>query len=622
LAKQRSEKIAACKMPHPPETMTVRQVPHERQSAQFATQTVDLTCMMNTLRQEVLAERSLAETRHQEILVKLQEQLLALHSSFEEHPKKVAEEVRRQAPGDKLYRAVEAFEDIECDVEEMENKEPESPLSQTEIWHHRSSKLHNEFEQVKGTSLRASLGIDQQDSRELELSGAAYVSHRIKKVVLQRSFELGTAALIFFNALVMCVEVQHDGLQISRKLKYGYDTSSQSPSDIWPGADTAFVFFDWSFGAVFIVEAVTKLIGFRFAYFFSVWNWIDFGCVLAFVVDKVATALNLKLLDAQTIRLMRLFRLVRLIRLIRTLEKLEMLYIMTTAIKGMRAVVMWAMALLVLILMTCALFLSVFVQSTYFDSIDLDTATPTELAMQREMYKYFGSFSRCMFSMFELTLANWPPVARLLTEEMSEWFGVICIFYKVTVGFAVVGVINGVVFQETFQVAHTDDVVMVRQKRRAKKALQQKMGALFQALDINHDGSLAFSEFMRIANQPEVRLWLESLDIETDDLLTLFLLIDADGDGTIDLHELLTHIPRLRGTARGIDMLAVRKRIPAFHLLQEDPGPEHGGNTFQWRETAGPSAHKLGAISEAKFSWGGDSAASSHKGLDEILQGA
>eukprot|EP00971_Amphidinium_carterae_P219129 4349964-Amphidinium_carterae.2 len=37
-----------------------------------------------------------------------------------------------------------------------------------------------------------------------------------------------------------------------------------------------------------------------------------------------------------------------------------------------------------------------------------------------EVYLYFGTFSRALLSMFELTMANWPPICRLLMENVSE----------------------------------------------------------------------------------------------------------------------------------------------------------------------------------------------------------
>merc|ERR1712151_1463021 len=104
------------------------------------------------------------------------------------------------------------------------------------------------------------------------------------------------------------------------------------------------------------------------------------------------------------------------------------------------------------------------------------------MARRHEMFNYFGSFSRCLLSMFELTLANWPPVTRLLAEEVSEWFMVLCVIHKLTIGFAVIGVINGVILQETFKVAQLDDTIMMRQKTTATKALQRKLTNLVQAL--------------------------------------------------------------------------------------------------------------------------------------------
>merc|ERR1712048_425125 len=101
--------------------------------------------------------------------------------------------------------------------------------------------------------------------------------------------------------------------------------------------------------------------------------------------------------------------------------------------------------------------------------------------------------------------------------------------------------------------------------------MHKKMQALMDALDLDKNGFLTFSEFMIIASQPEVALWLESLDLETDDLLTLFMLIDRDGDGRLTLKELLHSILRLRGSARGIDLIALRRGVPCYLLQEDDP---------------------------------------------------
>merc|ERR1719456_1865831 len=166
-------------------------------------------------------------------------------------------------------------------------------------------------------------------------------------------------------------------------------------------------------------------------------------------------------------------------------------------------------------LCTIALFLSQALHVVYFADKTAANMPPEELELKRKLYEYFGSFTRCLLSMFELTLANWPPVTRLLTEEVSEWFMLVCVVHKLTVGFAVIGVINGVILQETFKVASTDNVIMVRQKQRAQKNMRQKMEALFNTLDVSRDGTLAFEEFKLIADHPEIKAWLQAMDVET-----------------------------------------------------------------------------------------------------------
>merc|ERR1712032_1597104 len=210
----------------------------------------------------------------------------------------------------------------------------------------------------------------------------------------------------------------------------------------------------------------------------------------------------------------------------------------------------------------CNLLLVQLLQAVYFDETTVNGLTDVQRTKHHEMFSYFGTSTRSMLSMFEITLGNWPPVARLLSEEVSEWFSVICVVHKLTIGFAVVGVITGIVLQETFKVAQTDDLIMVRAKKRANETLRRKMQRLFKTLDkSNGDGKLTKQEFQTIGEAPNLQTWLSSLDIETDDLSTLFDLVDEDGSGFLTVDELANRIPRIKGPARGIDVLAIMRKL-------------------------------------------------------------
>merc|ERR1711970_255877 len=95
--------------------------------------------------------------------------------------------------------------------------------------------------------------------------------------------------------------------------------------------------------------------------------------------------------------------------------------------------------------------------------------------------------------------------------------------------------------------AANDDATMVRQHKRQAKKVQQKMMTLLETLDVDGDGYVGLEEWMNIASHKEVRLWLSAMGINTDDLGTVFTLLDEDRDGQITFEELSRRIPRIRG---------------------------------------------------------------------------
>lgn len=387
-----------------------------------------------------------------------------------------------------------------------------------------------------------------------------------------KEFEMGISMAIFANAFVIFWEGQFQGLDVGFNLQF---TDRQvSANQIWPGAETIFSILEWCFGALFAVEMLVKLAFWRQRYIYDthgheyrgfrrceglqLWNVLDFFCVAVFVNDKIFETTNV---NPQLFRMLRLFRLTRLVRFLRFLESFDHLYVMTTALSALSKVLAWAVLLVTVLLLICDLFLVQILQATYFHDVSATDLTEDKLKRHQKMFEYFGTSTRCMLSMFEITLGNWPPVARLLTEEVSQWFTLIMVLHKLTIGFAVIGVINGIILQETFKVVSTDDLIMYRQKKRASQLLRGKMSSLFHALDSQGDGKLGLQEFGSIGEDRDIKLWLASLDLETDDLPTLFSLIDMDSSGYITCEELIARMPRVKGAARAIDVLSLMQKL-------------------------------------------------------------
>jgi len=173
---------------------------------------------------------------------------------------------------------------------------------------------------------------------------------------------------------------------------------------------------------------------------------------------------------------------------------------------------------------------------------------------RKQLFEYFGTFSRSMLTMTELTLGNFVPVCRFINENVDEWHGHLLAIYKVVIGFALLRVVSGVFLLETFKAASSDDELMVVQKKRATQRHESKMMQLFNRAAI--DGHVQKEKFGEILQDKTVRTWLSAQEIEPGDGSLLFDLMD-DGDHRLSSSELTKGLTRLKGAAKSVDVVSL-----------------------------------------------------------------
>ncbi|OLQ15377.1 hypothetical protein AK812_SmicGene449 [Symbiodinium microadriaticum] len=104
-------------------------------------------------------------------------------------------------------------------------------------------------------------------------------------------------------------------------------------------------------------------------------------------------------------------------------------------------------------------------------------------------------------------------------------------------GFAVIGVINAVLMQETFKVAYLDDTVMVREKVKAMRHHVAKMSELFHGADTSRDGKLDLEDIFR--------MWLAAMELDVSNVEELFKMLNTNGDGRLSATELVQGLAAL-----------------------------------------------------------------------------
>lgn len=370
------------------------------------------------------------------------------------------------------------------------------------------------------------------------------------RVVLNGQFDLFFGCLIVMNAVAMSVDVQRMGVIMDDR--FGFSSRAPSPSELasWHQVHMVLQAFEVMFGLFFTLEVAIKLAVFRHRFFCQLWNLFDGTVMMFWAIEYFSEGLQLAI-NPTLLRVCRVVRLLRLLRLMKMTSMFDTLVLMLSSIQASVFVLFWGIVVLLIVMVTFAFFirtyLVAFMENESFNFED-----------RRQVYLYFGTMSKSMTSMFEVTMGNWVPILRCLGERVSEWFALFFLIYRGLVGFAVFQVISGVFLHETFKCAALDDDLMIMHRRSMRLKFQKKMRQFFQEADMSAHGEVSVAEFEAMINDDEVNTWLEAMDLRIRDVgaRRIFAFL-AGPDMMLSQEELLQGMARLRGPSQGLDVLTL-----------------------------------------------------------------
>jgi len=377
---------------------------------------------------------------------------------------------------------------------------------------------------------------------------------KLKQIINSVQFEITFGCLIILNTLIMAIQQQYQGLVNAHSVSYHGE--ARPAEEVWPGADQIFKVIELLFGTLFTVEIVLKMVILGWVFFKETWwNWYDTVIVIVWICDNYVTIP----FDPMILRLARISRLLRLLRILKWMNLFDPLILMVKAIKSSASLLAWSMLILGLVTSVLAMAVSQMLERFIRDE-DVPILTRTKV------FESWGSFSRALETMFEVTLANWGPPCQLLMNNVSEWWLLFFLIYKFSVGFAVVQVLMAVFIQQTFKVASRDEEVMIKEKMATAKANLKHLDGLFKAMDSSGDGYITRDEFQQVLQDQRIKMWFSALDVDISEVEKLFDLLD-DGDGEIAKDEFFAGVQSCKGAAKVTDMMGMMKMQKAQNRL-------------------------------------------------------
>lgn len=179
---------------------------------------------------------------------------------------------------------------------------------------------------------------------------------------------------------------------------------------------------------------------------------------------------------------------------------------------------------------------------------------------------WFGTLDRSAVSLFMGISggADWGDFY-LELEVLSPLMQMLFILYVWFCLIAVINVVTGIFVEGAIKCAANDRETLIEEELREKDVISQQLLKLFNELSADNDevGTVGISKRMFEEHMKDERAqaYINALDIDFDDVETLFELLDEDGSGSVDIKEFLQGCERLKGQATSIDMAMLHHEV-------------------------------------------------------------
>jgi len=272
------------------------------------------------------------------------------------------------------------------------------------------------------------------------------------------------------------------------------------------------------------------------------WSVVDVTVVIAGLVDltiPVITTLSTSSPVEQVLRLLRVLRIVRLFRVCAELRGIGRAFL-----NAFYAVV-WVFALIFIINLVCAVFLTTFVgqRAHLWD----DHA--------EQVHAWFGSVGRSMVTLTEImTLSGWDHIAEVLIHVIPR-LAVMCTMfvYVLACCFTMMGLIAGLINTFFASTQLEQDKLSAQRTRERRAAFASAFADILATYELSSDGYLSRQEYSAVLeSNPVLLVEFQMLGMgSSDGLLQLYdrLSQDPSFNGVVKMTHLVEAATLLGGTA-------------------------------------------------------------------------
>jgi hypothetical protein len=297
-------------------------------------------------------------------------------------------------------------------------------------------------------------------------------------------------------------------------------------------------------------------------------NWIRFDAVLVLSgvmnllihLTSAEGALGKVMDNINMLKMVRLFRLARVVRLLTQFRTLWML------VQGLMSCVMpmiWTSLIMLVVVYVFAV--------AGMELITADTDSPEPYG---EATLMFDSVFKAMMTLIQfITLDSISTVYRPIAEY-NPWLSIYFLVFLLIGPIALMNVITAIQVEALFRTAGDDHEAKKAWERMKRKTMTPKLRSIFMALDADESGEVDLEELLNAPD--EVKESLTRI-VDLDQMEEIFRMLDFDGSGAIDIDEFVDGIMRSQQD-KPTELVLLLKLSNAIldHLMTKDGGLQKG----------------------------------------------
>jgi len=379
----------------------------------------------------------------------------------------------------------------------------------------------------------------------------------IAQFVMSTYFDTAMSILVIINAVML-------GVQIDAEVK----NKSKHPM---------FKYFEWMCTAVFTLELILRLwaVGLRRMCMKTerLMTMLDFILVVTSnfetLVDILVSTGSGGASTAFMVRLLKVLRIGRLLRPLRTVALLGELRVIGAMIASSFRPLFWLTCIVCCLTYCFALVLTQGAAHYLRDALSAGSL-PEEYA---EVQKEYGSVGHTMYALFLAMTGgrDWGEIAGIISNAGYVYSAVVICFVFINL-FSVLNIVTGIFVDGAIELAKRDRAMMIEKNTIHREANRAHLASLLSQVDADGDGVISKDEFFGALQESGVQEFMDALGIDPDNAAEVFLLLDSDSDGHIDVVEFIAGMEKIRGEARSVDiqmlLLYTRKIIDVLNGMQ------------------------------------------------------